>query len=389
MDASLSRLKETGILVSSLIKTLNARGLRKVVLAVDACCEQVATTKGLTVVGIAGASGGNGTAAQSGDAALTLYATKAGWYSYEDKNGRNGVFTRFMLAGLSGSADGAGPSGLRDGFVTFSELAAWLPDATASYALDQGLRQQAVSYSGAGDISTLDVTVSRSASIPASIAAPSVAAPAAGGAAADAADASADNIHAFISAIKEKVNTAVAESMKKENNGSKAAETAAQEKPAQQADQGRQSGAEPPTAEPAVNGFSILQFGLFTPIQAFPSDYVIYGPSVGVIQTYNVKVFSLQAALIAGASTMGGIQTGLICTADRMWGLQAGALVNHGNNVYGAQVGFINTADRVYGAQIGLINTARELKGVQLGFINVLEKRGLLGNFMFGLNIGY
>jgi tetratricopeptide (TPR) repeat protein len=95
-----------------------------------------------------------------------LYATKAGWYSYEDKDGRNGVFTRFLLQGLGGEADGSGPTSKRDGSVSFAELAAWLPDAMGSYALDQGIRQKAVVLKGTGDSAALDMPATKPTGIP-------------------------------------------------------------------------------------------------------------------------------------------------------------------------------------------------------------------------------
>lgn len=122
VDAAVNRIADTGISLSSLLSVFTDRGLRKLVVAVDACREEVSTTKGLSIVGIAGnGASGNGAVAGApvgGVPALTLYATKAGWYSYEDAGGRNGVFTRFMLEGLSGKADSAG-----NGDVTFAELA--------------------------------------------------------------------------------------------------------------------------------------------------------------------------------------------------------------------------------------------------------------------------
>lgn len=160
VDAAVNRIADTGISLSSLLSVFTDRGLRKLVVAVDACREEVSTTKGLSIVGIAGnGASGNGAVAGApvgGVPALTLYATKVGWYSYEDAGGRNGVFTRFMLEGLSGKADSAG-----NGDVTFAELASWLPDATSSYALDRGIRQQAVASPGSGDMSALEVPVSR------------------------------------------------------------------------------------------------------------------------------------------------------------------------------------------------------------------------------------
>lgn len=107
--------------------------------------------------------------------------------------------------------------------MTFTELAAWLPDATASYALDQGMRQQAVAVSGSGDISAIDVPVSitttismtaaKKSAVPAAVAvyeaipfAPITVPTAATGSAATAASGS--EIHSLISSIKGHVNQA-------------------------------------------------------------------------------------------------------------------------------------------------------------------------------------
>jgi hypothetical protein len=127
LDAALTRLDATTLRLSSVQSTLNARGKRNVVLMIDACRETVSATKGLSVVG----AGGGGRDLNA------LYATQAGWYSYEDEAKRNGVFTRFLLAGLAGSADAN-----RDGSVSLGELAAWLPGAVGDYALAKGIRQK-------------------------------------------------------------------------------------------------------------------------------------------------------------------------------------------------------------------------------------------------------
>ncbi len=158
VDAAVTRLSETGILLPSLLSVFTDRGLHKVVIALDACREHLSTTKGLSIVGISGTTGTPATVESNPavNASLALFATKAGWYSYEDAGGRNGVFTRFLLEGLSGKADQGA-----DGIVTFAELAAWLPGVTTSYALDRGIRQQAVSVTGSGDRTALYVRVSR------------------------------------------------------------------------------------------------------------------------------------------------------------------------------------------------------------------------------------
>jgi hypothetical protein len=146
LDADFGRWRETALRIPSLVETLTSRGLTNIILTVDACREAVTKTKGLSVVGVTGSAARQG----RGGPKLAFYSTQAGWFSYEDKAGRNGVFTKFMLEGLGGAADLD-----RDGTVSFTELAAWLPQAVSSYALDEGIRQKPVvtgSGSGLGGI---------------------------------------------------------------------------------------------------------------------------------------------------------------------------------------------------------------------------------------------
>ena len=415
VDASLSRLKETSISLSSLISIFNSRGLKKIIVAVDACREQVATTKGLSVVGITDTASGNA-------AALTLYATKAGWYSYEDSTGRNGVFTRFILEGLDGKADGQDSSGMYDGVVTFSELAAWLPAATGSYALDQGIRQQAVVSKGSSANTVLEVPASHVSEAYATRPVPEKAsANAAANAPQSDAPVTVQSSPVFIPplviSLEGKINSAIAQSLSHidsslanqfmsaptEKNTTVASTVTDNKKEKAKstdsavadntADSAETTGApDPKQAEsaPVKHGLSILQISFFWPIQAVPKDYRIFGIAVGAIQTWNDAVYGIQTAPITAAtSAMGGIQCGVICTAGNVYGLQASGIVSHAADVYGMQCGLINNASRVYGLQCGLINTAKELYGAQLGMINTLSKPGLMGKFMFGLNIGF
>jgi len=419
VDASLSRLRETSISLSSLISTFNNRGIKKVIVAVDACREQVATTKGLSVVGITDTSSGNA-------AALTLYATKAGWYSYEDTKGRNGVFTRFILEGLEGKADGQDSDRVYDGIVTFSELAAWLPDATGSYALDQGIRQQAVISKGSGANTVLEEPASLVSSSyisrpvawkDSSNATANTAANAAQAETPVAAQAYQVYVPPLVISLEGKINTAIAQSLKNidsslanqfisaptdknttvasvvtdnKKDKVKVTDSAAIDNTVDTTDTTETVQPQQETPAKAKHGFSILQVSFFWPIQAVPKDYHIFGIAVGAIQTQNDAVYGIQTAPITAAtSTMGGIQTGVICTAGNVYGLQSSAIVSHAADVYGMQCGLINNANKIYGVQCGLINTAKQLYGAQLGLINVLTKPGLMGKFMFGMNIGF
>lgn len=407
VDASLSRLKETCIPVSSIVKSFACRGISRVVLAIDACREQVSTTKGIAVTGVTGGTGAN-------DAALALFATKSGWFSYEDAGGRNGVFTRFLLSGLSGEADGSGSSGSLDGNVTFSELASWLPDATGSYALDRGIRQQAVSVRGSGDSAALDVAVAPVAAIQ------SASIPSASAGNVTLTEDGAD-LGPLIGAIGRRVSSIVGKSLSEAgkiidsgaaNENARAQERAAEEESAAKARAAKEEAAalrladkqnsekeapsaEAPSGEPAVagisekHGFSLVQLGLFNPVQLVPARSSVLFLAVGAIQTRNYHNFGLQVAPIAATELMGGVQTGVLCFSDTVIGAQVGGILSRSKSVYGGQFGFINTADDVYGVQCGFVNVAKNLHGMQIGGINVLERPGLFGRFMFGVNIGF
>lgn len=379
VDAALSRVGDTSISLTSIVNAFSSKGLGRLVVAVDACREQVSTAKGLSVVGVAGGEGDFGANA----AAITMYATKSGWYSYEDDNGRNGVFTKFILDGLAGGADGSISGDNANGIVTFAELAAWLPSATATYALDRGIRQQAMISKGSGDRSTLDVPVATTSAIVApqraanAPAAPSSTPTPVSGA---------DDLKPALDSLKAHITMVIADSIK-EIDKSIGNDT---EDPPDAPDPVESVASNESDDESDQYGFSILQISLFAPLQLCPSDYTIGGIAVGAIQTHNDEVFGIQAAgIVASTNTMGGLQTALICVSDKVYGSQCGILVNTAADVYGGQFGFINTAASVYGVQMGFINTAAELHGVQLGFINTLSKSGLFGKFMFGLNIGW
>ncbi|HQL33340.1 MAG TPA: caspase family protein [Treponemataceae bacterium] len=323
VDAAVTRLSETGILLPSLLSVFTDRGLHKVVIALDACREHLSTTKGLSIVGISGTTGTPATVESNPavNASLALFATKAGWYSYEDAGGRNGVFTRFLLEGLSGKADQGA-----DGIVTFAELAAWLPGVTTSYALDRGIRQQAVSVTGSGDRTALYVRVSRvqpgitshTAAQTASLPSPGSAAPSTGSTAPTGSTGSptalGGEIKPLVSPISGHLKTALVNSLKDidasiaksglsdgdgddrddgdgddrddgdgddgeiEDIDDFEAESIPTDSGVKMSDNSASPGKEsgPKTSTP-YQPFSIIQLSLFSPLQLFPERYMIAG----------------------------------------------------------------------------------------------------------------
>ncbi len=146
VDADLSRLKETSVSIQSIVKRFTDKGISKVILAVDACRETLSQTKGLSVTGISGSNDEAAGQNQAGSPAVGIYATQKGWYSFEDSDGRNGVFTKFLIEGLKGGAlsPAKGGSITSPEPVTSGDLLAWLPQAVGDYALERGIRQKPV-----------------------------------------------------------------------------------------------------------------------------------------------------------------------------------------------------------------------------------------------------
>ena len=135
-DTRRSDVFSTSLAVKEIIAWLQKTKVRKSLLLIDACRETISET------GSRGLSDTNLRAQQyeRAEVSAVFYATKTGWFSFEDPNSDYGVFTKFLLEGIKGKADYQ--RGNRDGIVTFNELAAYVQDAVASYALEQNLMQR-------------------------------------------------------------------------------------------------------------------------------------------------------------------------------------------------------------------------------------------------------
>jgi hypothetical protein len=126
----------TGFAVQEILNWLVKIKVRKSLLLIDACRETVAqrASRGMANTNIRAEQ------YERAEVAAVFYATRTGWYSYEDRESPYGVFTRFLLDGIKGKADYQ--YGNRDGIVTFRELSGFVEDAVSSYALGQGLKQR-------------------------------------------------------------------------------------------------------------------------------------------------------------------------------------------------------------------------------------------------------
>jgi hypothetical protein len=112
------------------VDKLKKKKIAKSLLLIDACREEMEESKGLK------AGGFHASIYSKAEIAAVFYATKAGWFSYEDKKSDYGIFSRFLIEGLKGKADAD-----KDGIVSFSELETYVMEAVFDYAVEMDRKQ--------------------------------------------------------------------------------------------------------------------------------------------------------------------------------------------------------------------------------------------------------
>jgi formylglycine-generating enzyme required for sulfatase activity len=158
--ASLDNLAGTALSLAEVQSVMQATKARRLILWIDACRnDPVAGVKSGAVRSFAGFNAAAGT--------RLLLSTEIGGSSYESDDLRHGIFTYFLLQGLSGKA--AGP----DGFVSFRDLADYVNAATSKWAFEKGRSQAPVEKSAdaSGDF-LVATAVAKTAPPPATAAAP-------------------------------------------------------------------------------------------------------------------------------------------------------------------------------------------------------------------------
>ncbi|MBN2531910.1 MAG: SUMF1/EgtB/PvdO family nonheme iron enzyme [Spirochaetales bacterium] len=131
VDTRISNKLETSVKVETMVNKLKIKGLKKTLLLIDACREELLETKGVGNAGLQAKLFSNA------EVAAIFYATKAGWYSYEDLESENGVFTRYLLEGMEGNADAN-----NDVIVSFSELEQYVQEKVMEWSLRTGKKQK-------------------------------------------------------------------------------------------------------------------------------------------------------------------------------------------------------------------------------------------------------
>jgi Skp family chaperone for outer membrane proteins len=111
VDTVTDKQFNTSLRVNDVVQRLKNKGIKKSLLVLDACRDVLYSSK---------SSSRNSLLEKEyteAEVAATFYSTKAGYYSYEDDETDYGVFTKYLVMGMEGSADSNG-----DGVVAFSEL---------------------------------------------------------------------------------------------------------------------------------------------------------------------------------------------------------------------------------------------------------------------------
>ncbi len=122
--------------VKEIIEWLKEVKVKKSLLLLDACREKFQEGKAINL---------NGLKAErflQAEVGAVFYSTKSGWFSYEEKEGDFGVFTRYVIDGLKGGADSTQIAGNGDGIVTFLELASFVEEGVSNWALNKGKKQR-------------------------------------------------------------------------------------------------------------------------------------------------------------------------------------------------------------------------------------------------------
>jgi uncharacterized caspase-like protein len=147
----------TSLPIKEVLDWLKQTRVRKSLILLDACRQTMAQ----------GARGLDNTRLRAqkyeqSQVSAIFYGTKTGWSSYDDPNSNHGIFSRFLLEGMRGTADYR--TGNSDGIVTFKELSGFVEQQVTSYAQELRFNQSpSITYNGEafGDLalSTYSATI--------------------------------------------------------------------------------------------------------------------------------------------------------------------------------------------------------------------------------------
>jgi len=131
VDTVTDKQFNTSLRVNDIVQRLKNKGIKKSLLVLDACRDVLYSSK---------SSSRNSLLEKEyteAEVAATFYSTKAGYYSYEDDETDYGVFTKYLVMGMEGSADSNG-----DGVVAFSELEQYVQKGVKDWSTKKNKQQK-------------------------------------------------------------------------------------------------------------------------------------------------------------------------------------------------------------------------------------------------------
>jgi len=131
VDTVTDKQFNTSLRVNDVVQRLKNKGIKKSLLVLDACRDVLYSSK---------SSSRNSLLEKEyteAEVAATFYSTKAGYYSYEDDETDYGVFTKYLVMGMEGSADSNG-----DGVVAFSELEQYVQKGVKDWSTKKNKQQK-------------------------------------------------------------------------------------------------------------------------------------------------------------------------------------------------------------------------------------------------------
>ena len=131
VDTVMDKQFNTSARVNDVVSRLQAKGIKKSLLILDACRDVLYSSKSSTRNSILEKD------YSEAEVAATFYSTKAGYYSFEDDETDYGVFTKYLVMGMEGKADVND-----DGIVAFSELEQFVQRGVKEWSTKKNKQQK-------------------------------------------------------------------------------------------------------------------------------------------------------------------------------------------------------------------------------------------------------
>ena len=131
VDTVTDKQFNTAVKVNEIVSRFQAKKIKKTLLVLDACRDVLYASKSNSRNSILEKD------FSEAEVAATFYSTKAGYYSFEDDESDYGVFTKYLVMGMEGKADGN-----EDGVVAFSELEQFVQKGVKEWSTKKNKQQK-------------------------------------------------------------------------------------------------------------------------------------------------------------------------------------------------------------------------------------------------------